>query len=276
MTRETRQRASQAGSQRRRLTADKEKHVSRDSDDESDQEAAPSGSVTAPPRPVSENFQKAHRLFLHCWLSTKFGTHDDALSLFKYCCDKHDLEYDKAAFDDFVSVINESLFPIDMKLSSALSMETGRRHWALINLNSDDASQLATTFSVTELAFVKRVVALIVSAENFQFQQSKAALTKKNAEDIVDKLIQEKSGMLSLSLRSQMELKEYIRNEFDDNVYSCTLCKDTILSKFEKCTNSECDGRLHTKCPESDCGQAWESSGAGRPSRSAPTAAPTV
>ncbi|KAJ3209307.1 Non-structural maintenance of chromosomes element 1 [Dinochytrium kinnereticum] len=172
-----------------------------------------------PSRFISPAFQKVHRLFLHCWLSIKFGTDEQALSLFKFCCNKHDVEYNKKDFPDFAAVINEVLFSLDMKFFSAISPENGSKYWALVNVHSDDSSQLATALSIQELAFFKRVIALIVNAESKQFQirniealnessKVKPPVTKKNAEAVVEGLIRNQwlNENLNVALRQNVQV----------------------------------------------------------------------
>ncbi|KAI9341965.1 hypothetical protein BDR26DRAFT_859863 [Obelidium mucronatum] len=145
--------------------------------------------------------------------------------------------------------------------------QTGVRSYALVNTNPDEVSQLSTQMNPNEIAFFKRLIYLIMTADDDVFQittsdalrESKVAKLKATeTEALLDSIIQNgwldlNNGWLSLSLRALMELKTYLREEYEDSVQYC-YC-------YERCAIGACPGRLHKFCAGryfGSCGSAWE------------------
>ncbi|KAJ3194460.1 Non-structural maintenance of chromosomes element 1 [Irineochytrium annulatum] len=243
---------------------------------------------------LNPEFLPVHRLFLHCWLSIRFETEERAMRLFEHCCRKFDVEFAPEDFNDFVGIINTSLLPLGMTMASIRSPkegDKGSRYWALINTSADESAQLATGLATNELTFFQRIISLIMNGRDDSFEiptsyalressnaAVKPSLTKIAAEGVIGDLVTEgwlvnRDGQLSLSLRAQLELKEYLTEEFEDSVQKCSLCKEIAMTHCQSCNSANCPGRLHeycakvyfnshsSVCPEAGCGAAWGGSG---------------
>jgi hypothetical protein len=55
-------------------------------------------------------------------------------------------------------------------------------------------------------------------------------------------------GSLNLTLRAQMELSTYLREEFEESLHKCHLCKEFITTRSQKCADPDCTARLHNSC----------------------------
>ncbi|KAJ3076827.1 hypothetical protein HDU98_011688 [Podochytrium sp. JEL0797] len=183
-----------------------------------------------------------------------------------------------------VALLNEALAHVDLSLSSLAHPKTGEKTFALVNTHSDDAAQLATTFSANEIAFVKRIIYKIMTTEDDVFsistgdalrESSVAKVSVTETENLLDRIVDMgwldiTNGWISLSMRALMELKTYLREEFEDYVQYCSVCKEMVTTHYERCSDGACPGRLHKfcagryfgvnarKCPHEGCGANWE------------------
>lgn len=64
----------------------------------------------------------------------------------------------KDDFEGYVSMAREAVSPLDFDIRSAVHQVSKERVWAFVNTNSDPATQLATTHSPEEVAFIKRLL----------------------------------------------------------------------------------------------------------------------
>ncbi|KAB8338825.1 hypothetical protein FH972_021769 [Carpinus fangiana] len=75
-----------------------------------------------------------------------------------------------ADFNSYVSAINAAVSPFDMEIRSAWTQTTGDvrrvRQYALINTTQDSYSQLATTHSADELAYIRRLLDAMFEKNN--------------------------------------------------------------------------------------------------------------
>ena len=90
------------------------------------------------------------------------------------CTDGHSFNPDDVTqehLSSYISVANSAISPFDLEIRSSLYQQTKRRNdnndaptiapprvYALVNTTSDPLTQLATTYSADEIAFVKRVL----------------------------------------------------------------------------------------------------------------------
>jgi hypothetical protein len=73
-------------------------------------------------------------------------------------------------FLSYVNAINAAITPFDMQIRSSIPqtglMQGGEKVYALVNTQSDMATQMATTHSVDEIGFVKRVLDAMFEINN--------------------------------------------------------------------------------------------------------------
>ncbi|KAJ3004888.1 hypothetical protein HKX48_000993 [Thoreauomyces humboldtii] len=111
----------------------------------------------------------------------------------------------------------------------------------------------------------------------------KPVISKKDAESLIERLIVRKwlvdrNGLISMGLRTVLELQTYLKDQFKERIHECTLCLEILTSDYVRCTVANCQTRLHTYCSATyfrdrteprcpSCRDPWrgESLGTGRP-----------
>ncbi|KAJ3405111.1 hypothetical protein CcCBS67573_g01087 [Chytriomyces confervae] len=243
------------------------------------------------------------RLFVHLLLASdhlrKGASTDNMRALHRHCCETAGVRCDPDQLSAFASSLNEHLALLDLELASIADPDTGVLFWALVNTSADQVSQLATSRTANDIAFIKRLIQLIMTADDDVYQismhdalrESKLGkFTLAESEALIESLVdngwfsKNENGWLTLGLRALMELKSYLRQEFEESVQFCSVCKEIITTHYERCGVASCPGRLHKncarrlfagsrrataggssttasgerKCPHEGCGSVWE------------------
>lgn len=79
------------------------------------------------------------------------------------------------------------------------------------------------------------------------------AITRADADALLGRLDRERwlhkdsRGYYSLGVRAVAELKQYLKDEFPDQMRDCALCHDAVC-RGETCEQPECMTRLHARC----------------------------
>lgn len=160
----------------------------------------------------------------------------------------------EADFRSYVSAANLALSPLDLEIRSTFHQSSRERVYSLVNTSSDALTQMATTYSVEEMGFVKRVLdwmfegpgntrrleAMCISGteavnlakagggrretQNGNTQGGGSqGLSMREAEGMMGKLVEEgwfeKSGkgFYSLSPRALMELRGWLVESYNDS-----------------------------------------------------------
>ncbi|KAF3767428.1 hypothetical protein M406DRAFT_79878 [Cryphonectria parasitica EP155] len=71
----------------------------------------------------------------------------------------------------YISKAREAVAPLDYDIRSTLHQTTRERIWAFVNAHSDPATQMATTRTADELAFIKRVLDAMFDTYNTPRQE---------------------------------------------------------------------------------------------------------
>ncbi|ORY06817.1 hypothetical protein K493DRAFT_202866, partial [Basidiobolus meristosporus CBS 931.73] len=167
---------------------------------------------------------------------------------------------------EFINTINEGINSLDLEFRKSHDEETGESVLALVNTNGDEIAQLATDYTPAELVYLRRIIELIVTADDESYSVSsllalseagklKSAFTKNAAEQLLDRFVEDKwfsktsNGRYYLTQRSILELQTYLKEEFEEYILECTLCMD-IVTRGERCQVGSCSGRLHLHCAE--------------------------
>ena len=152
----------------------------------------------------------------------------------------------------YISAANSAISPLDLEIRSQAHQLTRQRIYALVNTTSDPITQLATTYSADEIAFVKRVLdymfevnntrrteamcissmatAHLAKAGTVESQRRESgtgggasqSLTLRDAENMMTRLSDEgwleksAKGFYSLSPRALMELKGWLCETYND------------------------------------------------------------
>ncbi|KIV90383.1 hypothetical protein PV10_07692 [Exophiala mesophila] len=233
--------------------------------------------------PPADDYSDANRAFLQAMLSCSFLTLESARPLLaalqSYNEGKEVLPEDISAEDlnRYVSQANDKVSPLDLEIRTTFHQRTREKVYALVNTTSDAMTQLATSYTPDEIAFVKRMLdemfdgrhnttrteAMCLSgidaiklgrapnnrretqnadADNANTQSSLGSLSPKEAETLLDKLVQEdwleksRAGFYSLSPRALLELKGWLIDTYNededgekrDKIKTCYACKDIV------------------------------------------------
>lgn len=170
----------------------------------------------------------------------------------------------EADFHTYIATLNASLSPLDLEIRSTapqVAIAAGDRHaapprvYALVNTTSDALTQLATTHTPDEIAFVKRLLDAMFETHNTRRAEvlalttmqavnlhkapprsreslggetqatqggEIASLTMAQAQKVVDDLVDEgwfeksRRGFLSLSPRALMELRGWLLETYNE------------------------------------------------------------
>ncbi|KAF8970774.1 hypothetical protein BGZ46_010387 [Entomortierella lignicola] len=178
--------------------------------------------------------------------------------------------YDKDNFVDFVGQLNEGLNSVELEFRRAQDEVSGVPVMALTNTNGQKIAQVATGYNPTELEYFKHLLDAIVMADDEMFCVSSTAalheagrlknkenkplsLTKREAEILLDRFVADKwfiksrAGAYSLSMRSLLELQNFLKETYGDQIQECTLCME-IITKGQRCSVAACPSRLHQHC----------------------------
>ena len=91
------------------------------------------------------------------------------LSPAKLCLEEREILPEDVTSSDlnhYTSAINTAVSPFDYEIRSTTHQGTQQRVYALVNATSDPLTQLATTYSADEIAYVKRVLDFMFDANN--------------------------------------------------------------------------------------------------------------
>lgn len=69
-------------------------------------------------------------------------------------------------FNNYIHTAHETLLPLDMDIRSTRNQKTKDRVWALVNVESDLATQLATVHTPDEIAYINRLLDLMFEKFN--------------------------------------------------------------------------------------------------------------
>ena len=133
--------------------------------------ASPTHHVPSPTPAISGTYTNAHRAFLQSFLARGTLTYRQSKPILAAILSAHEKrdvlpeDITEADFSGFVNVVNKQVGGFDMQIrgsipqySSSSSRGDGERRrekvFALVNTNSDAVTQLATTHTADELAFV--------------------------------------------------------------------------------------------------------------------------
>ncbi|KAK8192512.1 hypothetical protein M8818_007682 [Zalaria obscura] len=251
--------------------------------------------------PTTEAYNHTHRAFLQAFLSHPTLTLPTARPILAAILtaaspSRPTLPADitDADFQSYIAAINASLSPLDYEIRSTRDQKdrSAVLIWALVNTTSDGLTQLATTYSADEIAFVKRVLdamfetnntaraeimavtgmqalklhraaggvrAAQVDGDGEQTQGSAGqGLTMAAAERVLASLVQEgwfersKSGFYSLSPRALMELRGWLIETYNEPAGEEE--DEVEVVRIRVCQACREIVTVGQRCPNMDCG----------------------
>ncbi|XP_008120062.1 non-structural maintenance of chromosomes element 1 homolog [Anolis carolinensis] len=201
---------------------------------------------------------EAHRQLLQALMGLGVVEAERARKLQRLACEAHRVPQEQ--LDTFIGTINMQLRPLSMEIRKGLAEEDGRPHYAVVNLAENGITQLASDYAENELELFKKTMDLILSSEN-GFASSTAILNladqvkpkkmkKVEAEQLLQSLVQskwlqEKEGEYTLSIRSILELEQYIFRHYPDMAHKCHFCHSLCIQS-QIC--EDCGTAVHLHC----------------------------
>lgn len=203
------------------------------------------------------SYDDANRAFLQAFMAQSVLTLETAkpiLAAIFSINEGRQVQSDNVTLEDltsYVSAANSMLSPLDLEIRSTFHQESRERVYALVNTTSDPLTQLATTYSAEEIAYVKRLLdgmfdgqnnrgrkeAMCLSSidavqlakgsnrrdtQNGGTQANVAGLTLREGEDMLSRLVEEgwfeksRKNFYSLSPRALMELKGWLVDTYNE------------------------------------------------------------
>lgn len=218
-------------------------------------------------------FDDSNKAFIQAFLARNVLTLDEAKPMLASIWSVHEgkeISADDVSQDNLNSMIsasNKALTPLDYEIRTTVHQDSRETYYALVNTTSDQLTQMATTLSNDEIAYVKRLLDEIFDKNNTKkrealcihgkdalnlvragrretqsTQTDNADLTRYNltmneGEATLAKLVAEgwleKSGkgFYSLSPRGLMELKSWLVETYDDDEEDVKKIKDCEACK---------------------------------------------
>ncbi|XP_067128366.1 non-structural maintenance of chromosomes element 1 homolog [Centruroides vittatus] len=201
-----------------------------------------------------------HRLFLQGFMWKKICRAGEVMKLYKDCLRRAQKNCDASELSLFVNKINSHIRPMHMEIRKGIEEDTGINCYALVNMTNSSLSCLSSDYSISELEFFKKIVEMIVLSDdgvassvsllNLTDDMVDHKISKKEAEDLIERLVADKflsknDGIISLSVRSMIELDPYFREVYEENIKICLMCKQIVL-QGQIC--ADCDAKLHSHC----------------------------
>lgn len=204
-------------------------------------------------------YNDTNRAFLQAFLARGTLTFEEAqpilAAIFSIQDDKEVSPADitQADLSSYISAANTAISTLDLEIRSQTNQSTRQRIYALVNTTSDSLTQLATTYSADEIAYVKRLLDFmfetnntrrteamcITSMQAVQLAKANSAesqrrestgtaglsqnLTLRDAESMLERLVDEgwleksTKGFYTLSLRALIELKGWLCDTYNDD-----------------------------------------------------------
>ncbi|KAK8235633.1 DNA repair protein Nse1 [Phyllosticta capitalensis] len=205
-------------------------------------------------------YNNTHRAFLQSFMARSTMTLEEAQRVLAAIFTARDetrpvltADITEADVTSYISAINYELSPIDFEIRSTRTQTADRTWiWAIVNTTSDPLTQVATTRSADEIAFVKRVldamfetyntpraeIMAITSTQALQLHKAprnnetqqadgtpapaRSTLSMTDAQKCLENLVEEgwfeksRKGYLSLSPRALMELRGWLMEMYNE------------------------------------------------------------
>ncbi|GFO03100.1 non-structural maintenance of chromosomes element 1-like protein [Plakobranchus ocellatus] len=229
-----------------------------------------------------DRYGDGHRLFLQSIMSRGIMHVSDVKKVLSECGVDTETGFKEKVLL-FMRMINQRIAPINLEIRKGVEEEDGENYYVLANTVETPISRLSSTYSPNELELFKKLVESIVgngdgkigslAAINLTDKLEKR-MGKEEAQMFFNRLEDDKwirknsDGKISLSVRSIVELEQYIKEVYPDYIKSCDLCTKLCL-QGRQCEN--CGARFHfrclrimfskqgneKRCPERTCAAPW-------------------
>ncbi|XP_029167613.1 non-structural maintenance of chromosomes element 1 homolog [Nylanderia fulva] len=155
--------------------------------------------------------------------------------------------------------INAKLVPLHMIIKHINCEVTGQLYWVWTSTMQDKVASFHPEFSQAELALLRNIFSEIVTSNNGHASSTwclnlcsslNQKLTKANAQEFLHEMVNRKwlfckDGKYYMGVRSIVELLQYFKDTYQENLQTCILCKQ-ILFYAKKC--DQCHTMTHVYC----------------------------
>lgn len=215
---------------------------------------------------MDHNYSPHHIRFLQVLLDKYIVTKQEGNSIIEMICQTYNVPFDPTKISTFIKVINSQIANYNMKIREGKREDDGSPMYILVSLVCSDLNKLIIggNFTLPQVKFFERLVDLVVCNNNpdeMGLVSSVDALnlvdgidnkmTKSAASDFLNSLTKmefihiNQDGMISLTLRTILELEQYLVDQYNDVVAVCKMCSVIVISG--KMCNS-CSTRFHSYC----------------------------
>lgn len=239
--------------------------------------------------PLPAGYDDTNRAFLQALMARGSITFNDArpiLGAIFSAKEKQEIDPDSIAVQDlepYITAANAALSPFDYEIRTTQHQVTKEKYYAVVNSASDAMTQLATTRTADEIAFIKRVLDAMFETYNTrrseimaissmqamkvakappvdrrasagESQSADKGLTNSQAEKLMKSLVEEgwmersTKGYYTLSPRALMELKGWLIASYND--------PDDEEAEWQHIKNCYACKQILTvgeRCPQWDC-----------------------
>ncbi|GFR65238.1 non-structural maintenance of chromosomes element 1-like protein [Elysia marginata] len=180
-------------------------------------------------------------------------------------------------------MVNQRIGPVNLEIRKGVEEDDGHHYYVLANTAETAISRLSTAYSPNEMELFKKLVENIVESGDGKIGSLAAMnltdklekrIGKEEAQNFFNRLEDDRwikknsDGKISLSVRSIVELDQYIKDVYPDYIKLCSLCKKLCL---QGCQCENCGAKFHFRCsnaffskqgpnktcPESNCRAPW-------------------
>ncbi|XP_076023409.1 non-structural maintenance of chromosomes element 1 homolog [Genypterus blacodes] len=203
-----------------------------------------------------------HRRFLQTMMANGFVNERAAKTLHRRCCETHGTQFAADKLDEFIDTINSKLQPMYMQIRKGMSEDDGHQYYALVNMAETEVTRMSTEYADNELELFRKTMDLIVNSDtgkasstdilNSADTLTSRKLKKSETEHLLNRLVQdkwlnEKRGEYTLSTRCIMEMEQYFRTMYPDQVKMCHICH-SVAFQSQICENPACGIKIHNPC----------------------------
>ncbi|KAK7100948.1 non-structural maintenance of chromosomes element 1 homolog [Littorina saxatilis] len=226
----------------------------------------------------------AHKAFLQAFMSVGVQKAKEVKEVYRKCCEQCAEPYSNEEKErtrqmvEFIRTINNCIQPFHLEVKKGVCEEDGTHFYCLVNNVENAFTLLASDYTANDLEFFKKLVEEIISSDGCVgsrvalnvVERLEKKMTRQDAEILLERLENDrwvlmKEGVVSLSVRSILELNQYIQQVYPDFVKNCNICK-LICLKGQAC--DECGVKIHNhcatryfrdqdRCPDPDCSAVW-------------------
>ncbi|XP_061684729.1 non-structural maintenance of chromosomes element 1 homolog isoform X2 [Syngnathoides biaculeatus] len=203
----------------------------------------------------------SHRRFLQAMMRRGIVDEPTAKQLHQHCCSIQNTIYASDQFDEYIDTINSNLEPIFMQIRKGMCEDSGLQHYALVNMIETDVTRMTSDYADHELEIFRKIMDLVVDSDtgraySTEILNSTVTLPQKTKKTEIEQLLNrfvhdnwltEKEGVYYLSTRCIIEMEQYIRNMYQDQIKVCRICRN-IAFQTQVCENPTCGVKMHKPC----------------------------